>query len=489
MEMAEQESVNFASELAAQASSFQPPQLTISQFKQLELLQHLTSYSELFISVIGDSGAGKSTLATALSASREEPEQTLFIEADIVLGLPAILQRLCQFFDLPDLSHELAQAQQQVKNKLIEMSQQQQSLLVIIDNAEQLDQATIDDISQLATLEQQSLRFILFGNSALESSVLALNNGQPPVHIVHMSLLAEDELTQLVDEYYPQAASWSVPVNKKIIGQSAGNPGLALLLADEHVNAGLVTKASHYPGKFNFPLTHIAALSSVALLIIGGIFYQQHNTQQAEMSAAVISDPAQSISPNGISLLEADHAAVERALAGNKDAEIDYNFAGNEKTIFDSQEGVVTSPAKQPVEDPSVITEAVVSDDAVAETKLAPQAVAAIDVIAEPAVVKTPVVSLYDESVILALPADQFVVQLLGSHSLSSAQGFIKKYQPAISSSLLLYQTQHKGKDWYVVVVGSYASRAVATQKVALYPTALRKQPWIRSVKSVQASL
>ena len=60
---------------------FVMPQLLPTQTKTLELLTHLTSYSDLMVLVSGPEGAGKTTLANALAASREDSE-TLGFSAD-----------------------------------------------------------------------------------------------------------------------------------------------------------------------------------------------------------------------------------------------------------------------------------------------------------------------------------------------------------------------------------------------------------------------
>ena len=58
---------------------FSPPSLSVSQYKQLELLQHLSLYSELVILFSGEKGMGKTFIAQALIASREDPDQSLMI--------------------------------------------------------------------------------------------------------------------------------------------------------------------------------------------------------------------------------------------------------------------------------------------------------------------------------------------------------------------------------------------------------------------------
>jgi len=457
-------------------SSFTPPQLTLSQFKQLELIQHLTSYSELFISVIGDVGSGKTILASALAASREEPEHTIMMDADIMVGIPSILQRVAEFLNLASLSSDVSQAIQQITVALAELQAQGESLLVIIDEADQLDLETLQGLAQLADLEKQTLKFILFGSAELEANVLSIQASTPPVHIVHMALITEEETVQLIEEYFPEAKAWDLNLVKKIYQQSQGNPGHALLLADEIQNRNSGNKNSaDYQGKFNFPMTHIVAISAVALVVIGAIFYQQHNTQDQELSSAPVAQDVtgedQPVFKEPEKLMTPEEALAK---AGLKDETVDYNFSEPTEVVAEPEVKSLSS-AQQPQD--NTIVEKVASIKSVEAT---------IPPVAKPSQSSYQ----HDEMALLALDGDGYVVQLLGSYSKEGAVSFVRKNQPAMSATLYLYKTAHKGKDWYVVVAGNYLSRASAKQGVQKYPRALRsQQPWIRQTKSVQQAI
>jgi DamX protein len=93
-----------------------------------------------------------------------------------------------------------------------------------------------------------------------------------------------------------------------------------------------------------------------------------------------------------------------------------------------------------------------------------------------------------DESELLAAPADQFMLQLLGAESAATAAKFIA--DRANGLKLYAYRTRHKERPWNIVVVGPYADRNTALAAVAKLPPGLSSQkPWPRSLSSVQAEI
>jgi DamX protein len=93
-----------------------------------------------------------------------------------------------------------------------------------------------------------------------------------------------------------------------------------------------------------------------------------------------------------------------------------------------------------------------------------------------------------DERELLALPSEQFLLQLLGAESRAT----IDKFKAGVGrgQNLMIYHTQLRGKPWFIVMTGPYPTRAAAQAAVAQMPEPLRnQQPWPRSVANVQADI
>ena len=95
---------------------------------------------------------------------------------------------------------------------------------------------------------------------------------------------------------------------------------------------------------------------------------------------------------------------------------------------------------------------------------------------------------LADEKLLLAEPAGNYTLQLLGAREKSSTERFLKAYPD--QDGLRVFATLFKGKPWYVVVYGSYTDRKQATNAVSGLPQGLKKlRPWARSMKGVHSDI
>ena len=93
-----------------------------------------------------------------------------------------------------------------------------------------------------------------------------------------------------------------------------------------------------------------------------------------------------------------------------------------------------------------------------------------------------------DESFLLSLPEDKFVLQVLAASKKKSLKSYIDR-QPN-KERLFLYRGAKQGKLWYIVVEGPYASKAKALAGRASLPAEMSKAgPWPKSLKSVQSEI
>jgi DamX protein len=454
------------SDITTQASS--PSNLQTSQLKQLELLQHLSLYSELLILMCAEKGMGKTFIAKALFTARETPDQSLMLKADSSLSYLDILNKLTQFLDLTDLANDIDGIEQQILDQCLQITEEDHgSILLIFDQVEQLSDDALKDINQLALLVPSALHIMLLAPPGFESKLLALAEPQAPFHIMDIEPLTDDEAEVLLIEQFPKK-EWQAEQVDYIVQQSAGNPGKILYLAKQLLS-GLKSPQETLKTQ-KFPVTHAAAMALVAFALIGTYFYQNSST-------VVASQPIQDIDVIAfepatfpeIPPLSGDvdmKSNPEKTELSEPEQEIDFNFP-------EVDEVAVILPQNTD-SDKSVLSEQVVSELTVNK----------------PAELKEPVINYSkDEQILLSASNSDFVIQLFGAYSADNTAVFINAHATKVMK-LLSYQTEYKGKPWHVVIAGPFESKVAALEQSKRLPVELRNQkPWVRPVSAIQAEL
>jgi DamX protein len=444
--------------------AFFPPSLSSSQLKQLELLQHLLLYSELLLLVCADKGMGKTFIAKSLFAAREVPDQSLMFEADFSLSYLDILHNLAQFLDLADLADDIEGIEQQVLSQCLQVSEEEQgSVLLIIDQAEQLSNEVLEDINQLALLAPNALHIMLLAPLGFDHKLLALPEPQAPFHIMEIEPLADDEAEILLLEQFPQK-EWGAEQTDYIVQQSAGNPGKILYLAQKLLSGFASPQETLETQKF--PVIHAAAIALVAITLMGAYFYQKNSPAEladplAQELNIIASEPT--IAKEGLQIKESMVVVPDTKKVENVE-EVDFNFPQT-----DNVDSVQNTDSNNAVLEPSLAVAPVLSE------------------LVEPP--KVEVNYSNDEQALMLASKSAFVIQLFGSYSAENAQIFMTAHATN-AIKLLRYETEYKGKPWHVVIAGPFESREQALIQSQELTTKLRNQkPWVRPVSAIKLVL
>jgi DamX protein len=458
------------------SQAFSPPSLSSSQLKQLELLQHLSLYSELLIVVCAEKGMGKTFIAKSLIAVREIPDQSLMFEADSSLSYLDILHNLAQFLDLADLADDIEGIEQQVLSQCLHVSEAEQgSVLLIVDQAEQLSDEVLEDINQLALLAPHALHIMLLAPLGFDNELLALPEPQAPFHIMDLEPLADDEAVVLLLERFPQK-EWEAEQIDYVVQQSAGNPGKILYLAQKLLSGFKSPQETLETQKF--PVIHAAAIALVAITLIGAYFYQKNSpalptiplVQELDVIASepTIAKEGLQIKENvGVAPVMEKVNSVEEVVSAEEALsveEIDFNFPQT-----DTVDSVQNTDSNNEVLEPPSAVAPVLSE------------------LVEPP--KVEVNYSNDEQALMLASNSAFVIQLFGSYSAESAQIFINAHATN-TMKLLSYEANYNGKPWHVVIAGPFESREKALLQSQKLSAKLRNQkPWVRPISAIQLVL
>jgi len=81
-----------------------------------------------------------------------------------------------------------------------------------------------------------------------------------------------------------------------------------------------------------------------------------------------------------------------------------------------------------------------------------------------------------------------YTLQLVGGHQLEALRAFTKQHQ--LTKQATFYRTKRNNREWFVLLYGSYPSRALAKKKLDNMPVSLQQtKPWPRSFANIHAEL
>ena len=455
---------------------FSPPSLSASQYKQLELLQHLSLYSELLILFSGEKGSGKTFISQALIASREDPDQSLLIDADFTLSYLDILHQIAQHIDLAEIEDAGVLERQIIQFYEQLVDEQQGSFLLVIDQADQLNNLTLMHLNQLALIQPNALHVMFLATPILEEVLLELPEPHAPLHIMQVDFITEDESEIILLQQFPQQ-EWSGEQVDYMLQQSNGSPGKLMYIAQRLAEGGAESSVTE---KTKFPITHIAAIVLVASILVVSFLYKNTQPASQKIEALVLTAPV---------LIEVEGGAktnIAKPVDDIVEEEIDFNFIEPVAVKVAQIEGADSFGGHKTV--PSPVTK---QQDPIEIQQATSQPVEAKRSFIEPKVEVVKAVAKFSaaEQVLVSATSSSFVAQLFGSYSEKSAIVFIQENQSK-TGQLLRYRTEHKGKSWFVVVSEPFTSRAVAKEAVGKLPAKLRKQqPWVRSIEPIQELL
>jgi len=128
---------------------------------------------EGFIAITGEVGTGKTTLCRALVQRLGETTEVAFLWNPVLSGID-LLHAIHSEFDLPVEGKTAGQLNDQLNQFLLKRKQEDRRVLLVIDEAQNLTEKTLEQIRLLSNLEtdrSKLLQIVLLGQPELESQL------------------------------------------------------------------------------------------------------------------------------------------------------------------------------------------------------------------------------------------------------------------------------------------------------------------------------
>lgn len=472
--------------------------------ERVEQLLHLLRYGPGLSLLVGPAGVGKRTVLVHLLGQLDrELFDLAVLEASAELTFPQLLEQLDDPWRslrpfTPDNCLEAVPAVAAAADE------ESKTLVCILVGAQLLSADVLENLQALlgasAGLPVKCLMLVdapeLEAAPALSGMLQAL-----PDTAVHYVEPLDEAQTRDYLEYRMQAAGLGqMPFDdgqvKSIVAASEGFIARINRSArDMLMDAMPATPAA--PEKAPLPWMHIGALGAVVLVLL--FFWGRSADEPAEITPethrVVLDNPVQPLTePATDQLPFAEVARVAAEAAGpGETAGVDSADSAAASaaataplaaTTSASVAPVVAEPA-QPVAPPPAVA-APQSRPAPAATAPAKPAASAPVAQKPAAPASTARVSAEDTRTawLRSLPADHYVLQLLGAQEEATVKRFLSQY-PSLRK-VTYYKTWRQSKPWYVVVQGNYPNYDAAKAAVNQLPAGLREQkPWVRKVEAV----
>lgn len=516
--------------------------------KHLDLLLHLSRYSNLLLTVTGQEGSGKTHLKNRMLKQLDSGVVVSHLTAENTVSAAQLLHLLSQNLNIeipPKADFDFYITE--IRNFSSLLNEEGGSCLIVIDNAELLEQDALNIILDLATTTSDSHRphIALFGSPKLFDKLNQKENitrFESVGHHLPLEAFNETETRAYLEHRCASVGIDQLPLNEsqllKVFRAAKGLPGLLnKALVDELKQspnqptlgkadkpkapknklpakvAAKKTKTQKTKGtkkdtkKSKTPVWPIFGAATLVALLVVGYIYKDQLMSSPSLDTSLISRsheigqeklPWQPPAFNDKNLPptptptpepepEPEDTTAENQI--NKTEEDKITLEEIEQPMADKTqaepEPKVSADASLDLPDdtPNVVT---IPKKVVEPTKIQPSSPA--KAAAKP---PTKQVTWVDkgtrrEATLMAKPKEHFTLQMMGSLDEASVKSFIQA-QTVNPSGFSYFEGRYKGQPWYVVVYGDYSDRDKALEAVQNLPESLRKQrPWARNFLSVQ---
>lgn len=462
---------------SAESLKLSPDLDTAARRTQLKIALQLLQVAGHIIIVQGEPGMGKSSFLSRLQQRLPKTHHVGLVSAD-------------QHMTLNDLFLALGATDADLQSAAIDLLHivQQEGMwpVLMIDNAEQLNPATLDALLSLwEAAHDARIPFSLILSTALDlhSSALDAARLQERLHRINLYPLSEQ---QTIDYLRQQlSAALSAPAESLPLSQlraayqrSQGIPARIAAELDLWLSPTATTPSSSPAGRRTTVFVSVAILLLVATLVAALLIVDsQQQTTQPDPAPLALPSPALTPPPT--------YAEVETQ---TESPEVDPSQPPiiedapkadlfSEHMLSDLQQSVDPQAAQQP--------EDIDAEDQAAGTATEEPAPALQ--LAQPADPETSQESLppLANEWLQSRAANAFTIQLVAAHNPAALGQFVEQHQLQKDAKLL--KVQRDGRAWYVVVLGDHPSRAASHDALQRLPAAMRKDgAWVRSFGELQ---
>jgi len=223
--------------------------LDAERAQRLNLLQHMTQYSNLLLIVQGEHGVGKTSMLTRFIKNAEVNWEICEVTANTLMDAGLLLFQIAQGFGLEQLPHDSSELQEMLYAQIAKFHHQDEIPILVIDDAHELSKDALLAIFHLADAQVEDanlLRIIMFAEPQIEK-ILNARDVRPLreriTHTMAIPPLDEDTTAEYLKHRMAVAgfnggSPFTPGMVKRIYKASGGIPERINQLAHETLDKG-----------------------------------------------------------------------------------------------------------------------------------------------------------------------------------------------------------------------------------------------------------
>ncbi len=460
---------------------------------RLDLIRHLLEFSQQVLLVKGPSKVGKTVFCQHLIANADEKWLVCEIEASGEIGPDTLVKEMLrEHTDMIEASTETIAA----LNRYLEYCSHNSRIpIVFIDNADELNQATLRFIFQLMEFKEKetSIRVVLIGQDSFLNRLNEIAEEKSDSNLIHsvtIPAFSPDQTMQYLQHRISACAGREDMFSEKEMNRihkvSAGVPGDINFLARQGLSdpAALITESpaskltQENVNKARQIIKPVLAAAFVASIVIFFTSSLRDNASTGILTLSISLPP------------ELPPAPVKKT--GNT-----YSFDPEELPDAWMESQVLSTPVLD-----TEISEQL-TEEFVPEKKLegngefkSSQRLSSPSIEPEPPLIESTVAKngknkgkMKGRDWLLAQSDDSYVLQLMGAAQMTTITRFLQEAR-LDESQLALYKVEKSGKDWHVLVYGLYSDLPQARAAItALSLEAQAQNPWPKAMLTIHEAM
>lgn len=262
--------------------------------KFLDLLTHLSRYSNLMLTLVGPAGSGKTHIKNRFLSNLDSGVVVSKMHGDNVADVKDLSARIAQAFNLENhslstLSTLIAEFRQNIEA----FTEDGKSCLIVIDNAEKLTDASLQLLLELANTHEDSQRphIVLIGRDEIGERLQTSPHKalfEPVGHLLELSPFTEEETARYMEyrmrsvgikvfpfndndfnDIYSASKGWAGRINDILLNYFKDNKGNKILpnnkLTSVKRQSKSKSKSTKEKSKTNFLFPLLSALVFISL--------------------------------------------------------------------------------------------------------------------------------------------------------------------------------------------------------------------------------